>query len=333
MHYTNNIETNKNNRIDYIDILKGFAILWIVWYHQPHPVIVDHYFHVPLFFFISGIFFKHKNPKAFFKSLVFKIIIPFLFFYIISYGFQIARFLFENATIKGFEWTCILDVFRIESYIDHITINRPLWFLISLTVIQLLYYFIGKLPKLIIITLCTIIIFLKEPICATRSPFMINQSIFWLLYYALGDTIGKIIISNKKDNKHFFAPLIICICTFIFLSLLLPHIENTLIFNIAYEICVISFVILSVILFSFFRGRSHIAKVLKFYGQNSLIVLSLHLLVSILYGGIFFRIIGITGNNYIGFANFILTAITLYPIIILLNKHLPFCVGKYTTPK
>lgn len=69
-----------SSRIDYFDLLKGFAIMWIVWYHQPHPTFVDHYFYVPLFFFISGILFKHKDVKSFLKGLCFRIKNPFLFF-------------------------------------------------------------------------------------------------------------------------------------------------------------------------------------------------------------------------------------------------------------
>ncbi len=99
---TVNASSNTTNRIDFVDLLKGFAILWIVWYHQPHPQIVDHFFHVPIFFFLSGVFFKRKVPSQFFRGILLKIIIPFLFFYVVSYCFQISRYLFENTTFSNF---------------------------------------------------------------------------------------------------------------------------------------------------------------------------------------------------------------------------------------
>ncbi|MBP5547896.1 MAG: acyltransferase family protein [Bacteroidales bacterium] len=318
-----------SDRIDFLDLLKGFAILWIVWYNQPHPGIIDHYYHVPIFFFISGIFFKQKPPKQFFRSIFYRIIIPFIFFYFVSFIFQIARFCFENHAINGFEWTCIFDIFRIESYIDHITINRPLWFLIALIIIQSMYYIIGRLPKWFILSICIIIILFKNQICSLQTPLLINQSVFWMSYFALGDIVGKWLISITIFERKWKVVLaIVCISLFAILSFLIPHINNSLLYNTTYEISVISFVILSVLFFSFIKGKGFTAQTFRFYGQNSLIVLGLHMLISIVYGGIFFRLFGITGDNLIGFANFILTTATLYPIILFLNKYLPLCVGK-----
>lgn len=256
----NKVETTSSlnycDRIDYLDLLKGFAILWIVWYHQPHPGIIDHYYHVPIFFYISGIFFKQKPLKQFFRSIFFRIIIPFIFFYFVSYIFQIARFYFENYTITGFEWICIFDIFRIESYIDHITINRPLWFLIALIIIQSLYYIIGRLPKCLILSICIIIILFKDQICSLQTPLMINQSVFWMSYFALGDIVGKWTISNTNvERKWRVLLVIVIICLFAIMAFLLPHICNSFLYNTTYEISVLSFVILSVFLFSFLKGK------------------------------------------------------------------------------
>jgi fucose 4-O-acetylase-like acetyltransferase len=70
----------KSKRIEYIDALKGFAIFCVLWghslqylkgsYDSPHDLMFEfiYSFHMPLFFMVSGIFFKTSlklNLKAF----------------------------------------------------------------------------------------------------------------------------------------------------------------------------------------------------------------------------------------------------------------------------
>ena len=56
-----------NCRIEWIDLLKGFSILWLIVYHF-------YYFDwlispVPVFFFISGLFYSDKGAfKVFFSK-------------------------------------------------------------------------------------------------------------------------------------------------------------------------------------------------------------------------------------------------------------------------
>lgn len=325
-------------RIDYLDLLKGFAILWIIWYHQPHPELVDHYYHVPIFFFISGIVFKDKSLIDFIKGVVLHIMIPFLFFYLISYCFQISRFLFENKTINGFEWNQIFDLFKQDNYIDYIRINRPLWFLVSLTVIQLLYYIICRIPQFLILIICAIVFIFKEPILSWQTYFMFNQSLYWLIYFALGDILGKWIVKRNEStyngpnsfliSKWKIVIIISSICLYIAISQITFHNNNSMISNLLYDTKVITFVVVSVLLFSYLKGNNICIRLLRFYGQNSLTVLGIHILVSIFYGGFAFKLIGITGNNLIGFVIFILTSVTMVPIILFINRFLPFCVGK-----
>lgn len=339
----NNI-SNNNSRIDYLDLLKGFAILWIVWYHLPRPTFVDHYYHVPIFFFVSGIFFRQKKFVTHIKRVLTHLVVPFLFFYLISYCFQFARYYYENQTLIGFEWNQALDLFRQESHLDHLRVNRPLWFLISLAEIQLLYYFVGKLPYFAILIISLAILITKEYLLSWQTYLLFNQSVYWLSYYALGDIVGKQIVRPNNSSKRQLTQIIpptstssakrntyykIAILTFTYLLVRLAsyYSYNSFFCNILYEIEVVSIVILFVLIFSLFNGTGMISKCLRFYGNNSIIVLGLHIPILIVYGGILFRLFGITGNLWIGFANLILVCITLIPIIYLLKRYLPFCVG------
>ena len=60
----------QKKRIDYIDYLKGLTILWVVWYHTSHPEFVDYPPTMPMFFFLSGIFFKPYPLLEFIKKKI-----------------------------------------------------------------------------------------------------------------------------------------------------------------------------------------------------------------------------------------------------------------------
>lgn len=84
---TKNIQKKKflenKKRIDYFDIAKGIGILLMIIGHmdlKKYPLI-NHFiysFHMPLFFVISGYFFKVKEDKICIKSIINKLIKPYI---------------------------------------------------------------------------------------------------------------------------------------------------------------------------------------------------------------------------------------------------------------
>lgn len=119
-----------NKRLEYIDLAKGIGIIFIIAYHlRILPTYLPHLSGacVPLFFILSGLFFNESDKfKLFVTKKVNTILIPFLFFYIVSY---IAFYIVESwspglikTQAKG-----ILELFTQEDYF-----NGPIWFLLSL---------------------------------------------------------------------------------------------------------------------------------------------------------------------------------------------------------
>lgn len=130
-HNTKNISTSQ--RVEYIDIYRGFAILLMIMGHIEFGAKFDHYihaFHMPMWFFVSGYFFRDKGYTYidYLKRRGKRLLIPYAFFaamhYIIavlfidkSYGLihlpYIKRYLLTNHSnlpITGVFWflTCIL---------------------------------------------------------------------------------------------------------------------------------------------------------------------------------------------------------------------------------
>ena len=136
----------KVERIDWVDWLKGIAILWLMVYH----------FHaidwlrspVPVFFFLSGLFFSDKLPfGSFVKKKAKALLIPFLFFFalwlIVSYA---------GMFVTG-QKLVFPELWKLGTLIpSDADVTNPLgagaiWFLISLFEIYVIYYLIRQVSK------------------------------------------------------------------------------------------------------------------------------------------------------------------------------------------
>lgn len=141
---------DKNKRIDFVDLTKGVCIILVVMAHiggafeklDYHSMIAS--FRMPLYFFISGIFFKsYEGLFGFFIRKINKLIIPFLFFYLSAFFlkyivWKIAPGVFQLPV----SWTELLVVFH-----DHalIKFNPPIWFLLALFNCNILFYLVHSL--------------------------------------------------------------------------------------------------------------------------------------------------------------------------------------------
>ena len=83
-------------RVLYIDIAKGIGILLVVLAHNDlsgyHPYLhrLIYAFHMPLFFFLSGIFFKPERKfKELFKRRFDGLIKPLIFVILLIYGISV----------------------------------------------------------------------------------------------------------------------------------------------------------------------------------------------------------------------------------------------------
>lgn len=314
------------NRIDYLDLVKGFSILWVIWWHVCHPAFVHPYYHVPTFFFISGIFFKSYPLKKFLIKKTNQILIPFIFFYLCSFVYRIIVYLWDFRTFDGFRWNCLFDVFRSGVNGDYLYVNVPLWFLICLFNMNLIYYLLNKTNNIIKFIYIFLVLLLSNYILQIPTHFFLNNALVWTAYLALGNIFGQKLIELLKS--HTKAIILFLICLFIHLLIFFTedYVTNIMFQGLMLHIKTLSFVIGIITLFSFLDNLRRL-NVLRFFGNNSLPTLGFHELVLIFCKRIVMMMFGCI-NLWGGFSCFVATAIILYITLPFVNKWFPKLVAK-----
>lgn len=206
-----------------IDVLKGIGAILVVIGHlvpyEGHLKIIIYAFHMPLFFFLSGLVFStKKNFKEYFIKNLKTLILPYFIFNIISLLFNIDMITKDNFTILQ-----ILD--NIFYYNCSIIWNSSLWFFIILFFTKILFYILAKISndstkKLSIITILTLIIGILINTNNIFIPFGMAIVPFAFTFFYIGYLCKKINILEKiKIDKKALAFAIFFSITFIISSL------------------------------------------------------------------------------------------------------------------
>lgn len=314
-----------SKRIDYIDLIKGLTIWVVVWYHTAHPSWLTATLVNSVFFFLSGYFFRRKPIISFLNEKVKTILIPFVFFYLISYPYRIFEYFWDNRTLSGFNWTYLFDVFNFQPQTDYLFVNVPLWFLLCLFFVQILYYFVSYLDKRIIFVISLLCLGLKEVFMSIPSFFMINAAFYSLGFFALGNLFGKPWIEKLKDVRFRKVSLIISLLLFAMLFIPINSLTGWW-YETAYHIklFMVFFILMSVA--SWFNEKRYLS-LLRFYGKNSLVVLGLHIIPLTVLIRTTNAVFG-SCTPFLGFIQATIVMAIMCVVILFCNRYIPFLVGK-----
>ena len=157
-----------------IDVLKGIGIICVVWAHLRGYFSMEIYiFHMPLFFFLSGMFYRRK--KNFVWSRVKSLLIP--------VAFYLALF----ALIYWIDGGRLVNRIGRTSFFKPTEIDGPLWFLLSLFAISVAYYGLERgLKHKSLCVLASAVIGLVFYYWEVSLPLCLRQSAIALPFYALG---------------------------------------------------------------------------------------------------------------------------------------------------
>lgn len=201
----------KNKRIAWLDSLRGLGMFFVIWGHA-YPgtnYLIRKYiytFHMPFFFFLSGINSK-KDLELDFKSFVNKkiktLVIPYFILNIIGIVIQLVLSHFGVV-----EHISLLELILGTFYSHDLVYTTPLgptWFLATLFLVQLLFYMINKISNndkdlFIMTTICALIGYLNSiSKYEIYGPWHIETVFTAVLFYFLGYIFMK--------NIHLFESL------------------------------------------------------------------------------------------------------------------------------
>ena len=208
-----NINLNAPKRINFIDTAKGIGILLVVFS-----------FHMPLFFFISGMVFNTdgKTFGAFLKKKAQTLACPYVLFYIISILFYLI--LDISADSQNIEWgkygSYFLQMFISQG--SRVIANIPLWFIPCLLAVEIIYFFISKLKKPIFIIVVSAIFsasgWLLEsgflPFKTSFLPWSLDSALFVTGFFTIANLSVNYIVdfaNTIRSKKHYTLKIILLI--------------------------------------------------------------------------------------------------------------------------
>ena len=144
-HYRLIIAEREKGRIPYIDLIKGFAIICVVYIHivgnysDTLPIRMMNNLRMPLFVFMSGFFFKEYGGfRDFATRKICKILIPFFFFLVLFWICRPISLLIHplKHVSSGFSLDMLMK-----------SCETPIWFLACLFCICIFFYDFQQLTR------------------------------------------------------------------------------------------------------------------------------------------------------------------------------------------
>ena len=212
-------------RIAYIDFMKCLCIMLIVMYHIDHEFFnylapnlnnALQAFRLPMYYFISGIFFKlYEGFANFTRRKVNNILVPFVFFIVLNFVMRCVEALLRH--IIGADPIEVNPVMLVEPfYLRTWLWTAPLWFLLSLFWVNILFYVIQRYVKplwaLLLVTVALSVVGYVLAANKIQLPLMMDTSLVALPYFVLGWGINRLgVLQPSRWDKWGLVALIIAL--------------------------------------------------------------------------------------------------------------------------
>lgn len=307
-------------RYQFIDILKGIAILLIVYGHiiPGFIVIFTNYvatFNIPLFFFVSGILFNEKKYQGqfdfFLKTRIQGLMIPFLYLSLI--------------VLCGYYF---LEIDRCKFAI-HVLLygwgGYALWFVPVLFLVELFYYPLSYIKTKMRCICLLMIVMLSFISCKMYGyiPYNILLVFCGIYFYGLGNLCRPLLnivsyIKNYQLVLIFFIGLIVSLAYYPTSTVLPEWFINkipSIIFYVTPLAAIIMLTAVSILIEKW--TNKYINVFLATCGKQSLIILAFHQIICLLLQ-----------QNLSSKLAILLMILILMLLVILIPRYTPWLLGK-----
>lgn len=330
-----------------IDVAKGLGIFLVVLGHTHHGV-CSHFvylFHMPLFFFLSGATLVYSKSKAInvgkrAKSLL----LPYLVFSLVSFGYwwlieskfrpvHLASIFSGRLGELPMPMQQFLNIFTAICSGNTFLYNVALWFLPCFFISVLCYLYIRKLGGNIYSPICYVILAGIAFVVNSRYP-----SLFWNLNTAM-IALPLIWMGEKfytiLRNASVKQTLIWCVLSIILAGSIIYIFDPSVNmmhhqFGAWWQFYIVSLSLIVVFLFccKIFVSVNFI----HWLGKNSIIIMCTHEPLKRLIIKVFSMAIGqdtevIRQSLPISIAITLITILSIIPLVVLINRYIPFIIG------
>ena len=319
-------------RIAYIDFMKCLCIMLIVMYHIDHeffnylaPHLNDalQAFRLPMYYFISGIFFKlYDGFNDFTRRKVNNILVPFVFFVVFAFA---ARCLEAGLRLAvGAEAIALSPKQLIEPFIQRYWLySTPLWFLLSLFWVNVLFYvlqrFIKSLWGILLATVAISVVGYLMAMNKMQLPLMMDTSLVALPYFVLGWGVKRadLVKPSKWDKWGLLVLIAVAMPIYWLNDFINLHFQ---ILPAYWKLYCLPFIAI-LALFWACKPLPRI-RVMNYFGRYSLIILGTHPLIFLPVRFLFIHM-GMEPGIELTLIVFTLTMIVEAPLIWLLKTYAP----------
>lgn len=323
--------TGDTARIAYIDLLKGLCIVLIIAIHcnlfseeRGVPPALTAMRVVPLFFFLSGLFFRpYTGFREFLMRKINTLLVPYLFFQI-AFGTGLLLKALLTDTLADYPSAAVVRFFTVD--------NGPLWFVRCLLVINLIYFALNRwIPgKILRLAVCfvpavvTWMLYRGEYLLPEHLPAPWNYLILELLrlpqammalpLFCIGHLCRKAL--TRQRNLRIELPMLAVAGAALWLTAE-PMNMHANRYGTNFLLFYLSVLALTLLLVLAGRLVDRVATV-DYLGRNTMIVLGIHFPVILLLERFVHNDLAVLA----------LTTMAMFPLIPPMNRWLPRLIGR-----
>ena len=188
-------------RWDYNDLAKSLGMLAILWGHirlTGWSNAFVYAWHIPLFFFLSGMVFdksRYANFRTFIIKKVKSLLVPYVIFSFLTWTIWVGYSWVAHAQVESY-WMPLIQTFVAQGSGGFLLHNVPLWFVTCLFMMEIVYYLIADwggvkilIGTIILAATSYYIITYVDIIDITMLPWNIEVVCLGLPFFAIGHLV------------------------------------------------------------------------------------------------------------------------------------------------
>lgn len=323
-----------DNRIDWVDQVKGITIFLVVYGHNfPFNEKYIYSFHMPLFIMVAGFFHPSVSNFNNIKKRITSIIVPYFLwsFFLFAIWFFVTSKYGDNLKYNLSPVKNFLGVFYSQGGRDYMDWGIPLWFLPAIFMTFLIFHGLRKIKNDSVfcgfLVLTPILGFVYSRLNDINLPWSVNIAMVSLLFYAFGYYNFKKINTISRNTSILLALGMGLINFFLYQYNIKIDMYRAIYGN---ELLFIASGISGSLFILFFFKAFPIFKFLGFIGKFSLMILALQLLAMTFIKFVLLYAFHRSEFNFSEWERFlyaILQITLMIPGFFIINKYLPILNG------